>query len=83
MVLDTKKVREMLGKEHLAVSEETGVLTLGLVAKSSARNGERRIGILTIVAGRTDRLRYLLLSKLVVIGRSQMATVRLRRWFAP
>jgi pSer/pThr/pTyr-binding forkhead associated (FHA) protein len=83
MVLDTKRVREMLGKKHLAVSQETGVQTLGLSAKSSPRNGERRIGTLTVVAGRTDRQRYLLLSKLVVIGRSQMATVRLRRWFAP
>ena len=36
-----------------------------------------------MVAGRTDRSRYLLLGKLVVIGRSQLATVRLKRWFAP
>ena len=61
----------------------TSSQTLALSARSSARNGERRIGTLTIVAGRTDRERYLLLSKLTVIGRSQMATVRLRRWFAP
>jgi pSer/pThr/pTyr-binding forkhead associated (FHA) protein len=83
MVLDTKRVREMLGKKHLAISQPTGVQTLGLGAISSARNSERRIGTLTVAAGRTDRERYLLLSKLVVIGRSQMATVRLRRWFAP
>ncbi len=83
MVLDTKRVREMLGKKHSVVSHQTGVQTLGLTATPSSRNGERRIGTLTISAGRTDRRRYLLLSKLVVIGRSQMATVRLRRWFAP
>jgi pSer/pThr/pTyr-binding forkhead associated (FHA) protein len=83
MVLDTKRVREMLGKKHLPVSQQTALQTLALSARSSARNGERRIGTLTIVAGRTDRERYLLLSKLTVIGRSQMATVRLRRWFAP
>jgi pSer/pThr/pTyr-binding forkhead associated (FHA) protein len=83
MVLDTKRVREMLGKKNLSVSQETAVQTLGLSATLTARTGERRIGTLTIVAGRTDRQRYLLLSKLVVIGRSQMATVRLRRWFTP
>lgn len=83
MVLDTKRVREMLGKKHLPDSQQTALQTLALSARSSVRNGERTIGTLTIVAGRTDRERYLLLSKLTVIGRSQMATVRLRRWFAP
>ena len=61
----------------------TGMRTLGITAVSSARTGERRIGTLRVVAGRTDRQEYLLLSKLVVIGKSEMATVRLRRWFAP
>jgi predicted component of type VI protein secretion system len=83
MVLDSKRVREMLGKKHLPVSAQTAVQTLGLIAIPSARNGERRIGNLIVVAGRTDRQQYLLLSKLIVIGRSRMATVRLRRWFAP
>ncbi len=83
MVLDTKRVREMLGKKGLPVSPQTTVQTLGLTATPFERNGKRRIGTLTVVVGRTDRQRYLLLSKLVVIGRSQMATVRLRRWFSP
>jgi pSer/pThr/pTyr-binding forkhead associated (FHA) protein len=59
MVLDTKRVREMLGKKHSVVSHQTGVQTLGLTAKPSSRNGERRIGTLTISVGRTDRRRYL------------------------
>jgi pSer/pThr/pTyr-binding forkhead associated (FHA) protein len=83
MVLDTKKVREMFGKKRSSVSEQTAVQTLGLLATSSTRIGERRIGTLTVVAGRTDRQRYLLLSKLSIIGRSEMASIRLRRWFAP
>ena len=83
MGLDTRRVREMLGQKRSPVSAQTAVQTLGLTATFSARTGERRIGTLTVVAGRTDRQQYLLLSKLVVIGRSQMATVRLRRWFAP
>jgi hypothetical protein len=73
----------MLSQKRTAGSAQTGVQTLGLTATFSARTGERRIGTLTVVAGRTDRKQYFLLSKLVVIGKSQMATIRLRRWFAP
>ncbi len=83
MVLDTKRVREMLGKKCSSVSVRTSVQTLGLTATSAARNKVQRIGTLTVIAGRTDRQHYVLLSKLVVIGKSQMATVRLKRWFAP
>jgi pSer/pThr/pTyr-binding forkhead associated (FHA) protein len=83
MVLDTRRVREMLSQKRTAGSAQTGVQTLGLTATFSARTGERRIGTLTVVAGRADRKQYFLLSKLVVIGKSQMATIRLRRWFAP
>lgn len=68
MVLDTKRVREMLAKKSLPVSARTTIQTLSLTATPSARTGERRLGTLTVVAGGTDRQRYLLLSKLVVIG---------------
>jgi predicted component of type VI protein secretion system len=83
MVLDTKRVREMLGEKRLPISAQTAVPNLELATTATARNGVRRIGTLTVVAGRTDRQRYLLLSKLVVIGRSPLATIRLKRWFAP
>ncbi|MGA7379367.1 MAG: FHA domain-containing protein [Terriglobales bacterium] len=41
------------------------------------------IGTLTIVDGRTDQQRYILTSKLTLIGRSKMASIRLKRWFSP
>ncbi len=41
------------------------------------------IGTLTIVKGRTDQQRYVLTSKLTLIGKSKMAGIRLKRWFAP
>ena len=41
------------------------------------------IGTLTIIQGRTDQQRYVLTSKLTLIGRSKMASIRLKRWFAP
>jgi hypothetical protein len=83
MVLDTKKVREMFGKKRSPVSAHTAVQTLGLIATAPGKTGARRIGTLSVVAGRTDRQRYLLLGKLTIIGRSEMASIRLRRWFAP
>ena len=83
MVLDTKRIREMLGEKRLPVSAQTAVQTLDLATTPATKGGVRRIGTLTVIAGRTDRQRYMLLSKLVVIGRSEMATVRLKRWFAP
>src|SRR5208282_1060939 len=43
----------------------------------------RQMGMVTIIAGRTDRRQYLLSSKLIVIGKSRMASIRLKRWFAP
>ena len=43
----------------------------------------RQIGMVTIVAGRTDRQQYFLSSKFSVIGKSMMASIRLKRWFAP
>jgi hypothetical protein len=38
---------------------------------------------LSVLAGRTSQSEYMLSGKLTVIGRSEMATVRLRGWFAP
>jgi hypothetical protein len=41
------------------------------------------MGVLTVTAGRTNGQRHVLASKLSVIGKSDLATVRLTRWFAP
>jgi hypothetical protein len=38
---------------------------------------------LTVLQGRTDKKEYRLAGKLTVIGRSNMATVRLLGWFTP
>jgi pSer/pThr/pTyr-binding forkhead associated (FHA) protein len=87
MVLDTRRVREMLAKGGSTVSGQATVQTLGIAALHSAQNrgiaGERRIGTLTVIAGSTNRPYYVLSSKLSVIGKSELASIRLRRWFAP
>jgi len=42
-----------------------------------------RIPVLIVVSGRTDQPEYPLTNKLTVIGKSDMATVKLKGWFKP
>ena len=39
--------------------------------------------MLTIMAGKTDQSQYVLGGKLTVIGKSDMASIKLKGWFAP
>jgi pSer/pThr/pTyr-binding forkhead associated (FHA) protein len=71
MVLDTQERRELL--RQAVVAGERSQLSPTRV----------RVPTLSVLAGRTNQPEYLLSGKLTVIGRSEMATVRLRGWFAP
>lgn len=71
VVLDTAMRRELLQRATAAGE------------RSQVAPERMRLPTLTVVSGRTDREEYLLTSKLTVIGKSEMATVRLRGWFAP
>ncbi len=71
MVLDTKQRRELL-QQAVAAGE-----------RSQITPARARVPSLTVLSGKTDQTEYLLTSKLTVIGKSEMATVRLRGWFAP
>lgn len=42
-----------------------------------------RVATLVIMEGKTDQHEYLLSSKLTVIGKSDMATIKLKGWFKP
>ncbi len=42
-----------------------------------------RVGVLTVIAGKSDQPLYRLTSKLTVIGKSDMASIKLKGWFAP
>lgn len=89
VVLDTAKAKEMLAKAAAAASAigPVGVQMFGIAERQSpvdAVPGVRQtMGTLTIVEGRTDRQYYILTSKLTVIGKSEMAGIRLKKWFAP
>ena len=71
MVLDTRQRREMF--EQAAAAGE----------RSQLSPDRLRVPTLTVLQGRTDKKEYRLAGKLTVIGRSAMATVRMRGWFTP
>lgn len=71
VMLDTKDRREFLQK--VASSGES----------SQVSPGRLKIPTLVVKKGRTDQREYSLTDKLTVIGKSAMATVKLKGWFAP
>jgi pSer/pThr/pTyr-binding forkhead associated (FHA) protein len=71
MVLDTKARRDMVQKAA-AMGE-----------RSQFSPGRVKMATLVVLSGRVDQKEYVLSNKLTVIGKSPMATVRLRGWFKP
>jgi pSer/pThr/pTyr-binding forkhead associated (FHA) protein len=71
VMLDTKERREFLQKVA-AVGESSQVAPSRL-----------KVATLVVRKGRTDRSEYVLNDKLTVVGKSGMATVKLKGWFAP
>lgn len=70
-VLDTKARRQMI--QELAAAGERSQLAPARV----------QVATVALVKGELDRAEYPLTSKLTVIGKSEMATIRLRGWFKP
>jgi predicted component of type VI protein secretion system len=85
MVLDSGRLKAMMAKMTAAAgagpARPSGIALVP--GRESTAVAGRQIGMVTIVAGRTDRQQYVLSSKLSVIGKSEMASIRLKRWFAP
>ncbi len=71
MVLDTKVRREML-QQAAAMGE-----------RSQFSPGRMKMPTLVVLNGSMNQKEYVLTNKLTVIGKSPMATVRLRGWFKP
>jgi predicted component of type VI protein secretion system len=84
MVLDTKKAKEMM-----AASAGQGVVRIGTQSGLEPQHLEPptapkdRIGTLHVIDGKTDQKSYSLASKMTVIGKSDMASIRLKGFFAP
>lgn len=71
MVLDTKARRDML-QQAAAMGE-----------RSQFSPGRLKMPTLVVLSGRVNQKEFVLTNKLTVIGKSPMATVRLRGWFKP
>jgi predicted component of type VI protein secretion system len=84
--LDTAKAKELIAMAVAAGSSggAAAVQTKGTAqGQGPAHVAHQTIGTLTIMEGRTDQKYYVLTSRLTVIGKSKMAGIRLKRWFAP
>lgn len=71
VMLDTKERREFLQKVA-AVGESVQVAPTRV-----------KVASLVVRSGKTDRQEYTLTDKLTVVGKSALATVKLKGWFAP
>ena len=71
VVLDTKQRREFI--QQVAAAGEN----------SQPAPTRVKVATLLVRKGRTDQREYTLSDKLTVIGKSKMATVKLKGWFAP
>src|SRR5580704_13434528 len=71
LVLDTKQSRELF--QQAAAMGERAQISIG----------RTRVPILIVVQGKTEQPEYRLTNKLTVIGKSKMASVRMRGWFVP
>lgn len=80
VVLDTKKTQDMIAA---SAATGPGAGPLGLSKPVAATPAKERFGILNVLEGRTDQPQYVLTGKMTMIGKSDMATVRLKRFFAP
>ena len=89
VILDTAKAKEMLAHAAAAASfaGPVAVQRVGTVQYRSPVDStlavRQTIGTLTIVKGKTDQQSYVLTGKLTMIGKSKLAGIRLKRWFAP
>jgi len=71
MVLDTKVRRDML-QQAAAMGERTQFAA-----------GRIKVPTVVVLSGKTDAKEYILTNKLTTIGKSAMATIKLRGWFKP
>lgn len=99
VMLDTKKAKEMMAAAAAAragaasatppaagAPAPTGAApsrTTSVPPAAPVPPAAERVGVLTVLAGKADQQQYRLTSKLTVIGKSDMASIKLKGWFAP
>jgi FHA domain-containing protein len=86
VVLGTKRAQEMMGAAAKMAAVSDSAIRSGSADGSAADTRVlpgHSVGSLTVVAGKTDQRHYLLSSDICAIGKSKMASVRMKGWFAP
>jgi pSer/pThr/pTyr-binding forkhead associated (FHA) protein len=88
VVLDTKKAKEMLAQVKAQTGAPAPVHEPAAAGEEPARAPsltappppalKERIGMLTVLDGKTDQPQYMLSSKMSVIGKSDMASIKLK-----
>ncbi|MCU1286342.1 MAG: domain containing protein [Acidobacteriales bacterium] len=83
MVLDTKKAKEMIAAATAGAHAAAAGKAAGEEPAAPAAPPRDRTGTLTIMEGKTDNKNYVLSGKMSVIGKSDMASIKLKGFFAP
>jgi predicted component of type VI protein secretion system len=76
VVLDTRRAQGMFSDKGAPAGIARSVTGESVPAKE-------RIAVLNVVEGKTDQTKYVLTGKMTMIGKSSMATVKLKGFFAP
>lgn len=83
VVLDTRKAKEMLAHHVPTPAPAAPGAEPAHPAAPAPAPAKERTGVLTVISGKTDQGQYMLSGKLTVIGKSDMASIRLKGWFKP
>jgi hypothetical protein len=83
MVLDTKKAKEMIAAATAGAAAAAAGGTKAPANEAPQAPARERTGTLTIIEGKTDSPSYVLSGKMSVIGKSDMASIKLKGFFAP
>lgn len=78
-MMDSKQRQELM---RAATAAAAATAPTGEAPPPSPRRAAA-VGQLKVLSGKTDRADYTLTTKLTLIGKSDMATIRLRGWFKP
>jgi pSer/pThr/pTyr-binding forkhead associated (FHA) protein len=86
MRLDTKQARETLVDKASVAAAGAGLSDSARpawMADPFSAAAKDRIGLLNILEGKTDQEKYVLTGKMTMIGKSSMASIKLKGFFAP
>ena len=91
MVLDTKKAKELMAQMRAGGPAAAAPAPAAAAGAGSAYQApppppppaKDRVGSLTVISGKTDQPSYTLTGKMTVIGKSDMASIKLKGWFKP